>query len=298
MATALIRHSSGIVYARSISGTLEFLSGGIITLADGSASAPSLAFTNSTTTGLYREGADVIGVATGGNQRIRFANQILGLGASTGISWYDTDAPGAGNRDLVIRRDAAANVLAQRNDTNAQTFRWYRSFTDASNYHRGALATSATGVSVAAETAGTGADNLSVFLTPAGLGHSLTTLGLLMDVRASAAVSADSNQTYTAAQLLGGIVTRTGITANRVDAVDTAANIVAAIPGAVVGTSFDFVVNNNDDASTVTVNGASTGITYEGVATALAAGDAWLFKVFITNVTAASEAATVYQFAK
>ena len=122
--------------------------------------------------------------------------------------------------------------------------------------------------------------------------------GLLTDKRTDASVSADSNQVYTAAQILGGLITRTGITAGRTDAVDTAANIVAAIPGAYVGQSFFFVVNNNDASDTVTVNGASTGITYEGTATALAVGDAWLFMALLTNVTGAMEAVTIYQFAK
>jgi hypothetical protein len=39
---------------------------------------------------------------------------------------------------LVVTRDAA-NTLAQRNGTNAQTFRCYGTFTDASNYVRAAL---------------------------------------------------------------------------------------------------------------------------------------------------------------
>ena len=122
--------------------------------------------------------------------------------------------------------------------------------------------------------------------------------GLLTDKKTSASVSADSNQVYTAAQVLGGIITRTGQTAGRTDAVDTAENIVTAIPGAYVGQSFFFVVNNNDASDTVTVNGASTGITYEGTATALAVGDAWLFMALLTNVTGGMEAVTVYQFAK
>lgn len=119
--------------------------------------------------------------------------------------------------------------------------------------------------------------------------------GLLMDTRTSTAVTTDGNATYTAAQLLGGIITRSAITSNRVDAFDTAANIVAAIPGAVAGMTFDILVNNNDDASTITVNGASTGITYEGAATALAAGEACKFTAVLTDVTGGMEAVTVYQ---
>lgn len=124
------------------------------------------------------------------------------------------------------------------------------------------------------------------------------TTGVVSDTRTSTSVTTDGNATYSAAQMKTGIITRSAITANRVDAIDTAANIVAAFPGAVAGSSFWFVVNNNDDASTITLNGASAGVTYEGTATALAAGDAWTFLVVMTNVTAASEAVTLYQFAK
>ena len=59
--------------------------------------------------------------------------------------------------DVVLARDAA-NVFAQRRTTNAQTFRLYRTFTDASNYERlGFIATRTTRFAIAAENAGTGA---------------------------------------------------------------------------------------------------------------------------------------------
>lgn len=71
--------------------------------------------------------------------------------------------------DLLIGRDAAG-VFAQRNGTNAQTFRVYGTYTDASNYVRASLAASSTLVTLAAETAGTGADNVDINLTTAGTG--------------------------------------------------------------------------------------------------------------------------------
>ena len=59
--------------------------------------------------------------------------------------------------DVILGRDAA-NVFAQRRTTNAQTFRLYRTFTDASNYERlGFIATRTTRFAIAAENAGTGA---------------------------------------------------------------------------------------------------------------------------------------------
>jgi hypothetical protein len=71
--------------------------------------------------------------------------------------------------DLFIRRDDA-DTLAQRNAANAQTFRVYGTFTDASNYVRAALSSTSTAVTLAAETAGTGADNIPLNLTAAGTG--------------------------------------------------------------------------------------------------------------------------------
>jgi hypothetical protein len=71
--------------------------------------------------------------------------------------------------DLSLFRDAA-DTLAQRRTTSAQTFRVYGTFTDASNYVRAALSSTSTAVTLAAETAGTGADNIPLNLTAAGTG--------------------------------------------------------------------------------------------------------------------------------
>jgi len=61
------------------------------------------------------------------------------------------------NGDTYFLRDAA-NVLAQRNSTTAQTFRTYGTYTDASNYRRVALAMTTAGVAtLTAEGLGTGA---------------------------------------------------------------------------------------------------------------------------------------------
>ena len=74
-----------------------------------------------------------------------------------------------GSNDLFLERDAA-DTLAQRRTTNAQTFRVYGTYTDASNYVRAALSSTSTAVTLAAETAGTGADNIPLNLTAAGTG--------------------------------------------------------------------------------------------------------------------------------
>jgi len=97
------------------------------------------------------------------------ANEVR-FGRDWNFSW-SANVDNNASADLKIMRDGAG-VLAQRNTTNAQTFRVYDTYTDASNYGRLALNTNLTGdwVQVAAETAGTGGDNYGIALTPTGTG--------------------------------------------------------------------------------------------------------------------------------
>ena len=75
--------------------------------------------------------------------------------------------------DTYLYRDAA-NTLAQRNSTNSQTSRIYNTYTDASNYERSALSfvtySGALYTKLAAESAGTGAANIGITLSPKGTG--------------------------------------------------------------------------------------------------------------------------------
>ena len=91
----------------------------------------------------------------------------LTVASGLNIAWASgTNAINA--QDLILARDAA-NVLAQRNGTNAQTARIYGTYTDASNYVRASLAATSTAVTLAAETAGTGANDVPVVISPAGV---------------------------------------------------------------------------------------------------------------------------------
>jgi hypothetical protein len=63
-----------------------------------------------------------------------------------------------------------AGILARRNGANAQVNQLYRTYTDASNYERMALQSGAGYFEIAAETAGTGTDDIDLRLTPAGTG--------------------------------------------------------------------------------------------------------------------------------
>ena len=99
--------------------------------------------------------------------------------------------------------------------------------------------------------------------------------------------------TLTAAQILGGLILRDPNGAARTDVLPTAALLVAAIPGAEVGTSFVFYVRNDADAAeTITVD-PGTGGTASGTKT-VAQSNLKAFLVRITNITPGSEAYTYY----
>lgn len=68
------------------------------------------------------------------------------------------------NSDVYLYRDTA-NVLAQRNSTNAQTIRIYNTYTDASNYERASIGYESNVLVIAADHAGTGAARAMRFRT-------------------------------------------------------------------------------------------------------------------------------------
>jgi hypothetical protein len=81
----------------------------------------------------------------------------------------------------------------------------------------------------------------------------------------NSAVSTATGTTLTAAQIVGGIINRTGTSAGFTDTTDTAVNLVAAIgiPSAQIGFSFNFtIINNTLYAQTLT---GGTGVTVSGV---------------------------------
>lgn len=78
--------------------------------------------------------------------------------------------PGGAPSGLVALRSEGTGLLSQVDSANAQTYRFYGTFTDTSNYVRGSLAATATTVTLAAESAGTGAADISLTLTPKGAG--------------------------------------------------------------------------------------------------------------------------------
>jgi len=96
--------------------------------------------------------------------------------------------------------------------------------------------------------------------------------------------------TYTAAQLLGGLIKRDPNGAVRSDVFPLAADIIAAIPNAQIGDSFDCTIINDGNGSSETItmtNGGTGGCTLVGTMT-IAQTYLKTFKVLVTSATAVS----------
>lgn len=92
----------------------------------------------------------------------------------------------------------------------------------------------------------------------------------------------DSNQALPISSIIGGLYIRNGMTAGRSDTIDTAANILAAMPGMDIGDSFLFSVSvGTAFLWTLLTN---TGVTLAGKVTVPASG----FGHFLVTKTSAT----------
>jgi len=86
--------------------------GGALSLPNGSAAAPSLNFTNSATTGLFRAGTDIIGFSTAGTEAMRVdAGNNVGIGTTTTSNARFTVSNGAVAQDIVNILDNTTEVF-------------------------------------------------------------------------------------------------------------------------------------------------------------------------------------------
>lgn len=182
----------------------------------------------------------------GGNARMKFrtvssGNSVLDIegnfvrvgndnynGATT-LSVWDGIAT-TGSTELALREGAgqstndiftvyvAGSWTVKRASISAEAFRYYGAYTDSSNYVRASLAADATTVTLAAQTAGSGADNITINLTPAGTGvvasvapikTQVTTVGALMSAATAGAgarafVTDANSTTFLATAAAGG----------------------------------------------------------------------------------------------
>jgi hypothetical protein len=127
-------------------------------------------------------------------------------------------------------------------------------------------------------------------LTVIGLGQTAAYIsGRLSHTITDSAVNNAAGQTYTAAQFLGGVISRSGATTVS-DTTPTAAAIVAAIPGCEVGSAtYLDIINTNSGLLTIL---AGSGVTLSGTTT-IATVNTRRYAIIVTNATLSSEAVTM-----
>jgi hypothetical protein len=136
--------------------------GGVLA-GNGSGSEMSFGFASEISTGFYLPGTSVIGFAITGTAKIGITSSVVRLESSQGFGW-SSGSPILTNIDTSLFRDAA-DTLAQRRGVNAQTFRLYNTFTDASNFERGKMEWASNTLRIGTEKAGTGTARALEFQT-------------------------------------------------------------------------------------------------------------------------------------
>lgn len=140
--------------------------------------------------GFTRNGNNLY-VYTNGTLRYNFStssfNTSLPIGFGTSLTSPDT---------FVLRE--AANTIAQRNTTNAQTLRIYNTFTDASNYERATIGWSSNVLEIGTQAAGTGTvRNISIIGGNVGIGQTSPSakLDVVGDIEVNSNVNLNSEAT-------------------------------------------------------------------------------------------------------
>jgi hypothetical protein len=104
----------------------------------------------------------------------------------------------------------------------------------------------------------------------------------------------DGVKTYTAAELIGGLILRDPTGAPRADVSPTAAEIVAGFAGGIVGSSFEFTIRNAANAAEAITLTAGAGVTLSPASQVIAQDNSKRFLCRLDNVGSGTEAVTIY----
>jgi len=109
------------------------------------------------TANIYSRSVGVINISQANTLAVEINYPVVKLSSDYVFAWSNTaGVTGAsGVTDLILARDAA-NTLALRNGTNAQTFNVYNTYTDASNYERASIRWASNVLTIGPQVLGTG----------------------------------------------------------------------------------------------------------------------------------------------
>ena len=111
------------------------------------------------------------------------------------------------------------------------------------------------------------------------------TEGLAVENFTVSTITAASAATFTAAQLLGGLILRDPAGGSRADKVPTASDLLAALNKVTTGARFTFTIRNTADAAETITLTTNTGATLSGTMT-VAQNNSKTFRVVVTSPTA------------
>lgn len=189
-----------------------------------------------------------------------FLNAPIVMNSSKPIGWSGTTDNTA---DVILLRDGAANTLAQRNGTNAQTFNVYGTFTDTSNYRR-LKSTMTTGGAVTIDAGGLGT---GVAGNTMALGSNGTVAITLSSANATVAGQASFSVTNGGATITGGTIAATTST-NRVQPAGAITGVIVAA-GTTDGQQLT-IINESAAVNTITMAAAATSNVADGTSTVIA----------------------------
>jgi hypothetical protein len=119
------------------SGTFTWFnaSAGAFPGAAGTAGAPSFTFRDALTSGFFNPSSSIVAYSSAGFERSMFSGSTFVMRSDGSIGFSNGTTPSSGTLDTILARDAA-NTLAHRNGTSAQTVNNYGTFTSTSSYQR------------------------------------------------------------------------------------------------------------------------------------------------------------------
>jgi hypothetical protein len=106
-------------------------------------------------------------------------------------------------------------------------------------------------------------------------------------------ISTAAAVTYTAAQVVGGLILRDPNGGSRSDVSPTAALLVAELDNPSVNTAFEFTIRNTTDGTETITLTAGTGVTLSGTMT-IVLNNSKRFLAVVTNASRGTEAVTIY----
>lgn len=218
----------------------------------------------------------------------------LTLGSSSTLQW---------STDLKLVR-VDANVLAQRNSTTAQELQVTNTFTSTTSYEIGKAEWASNVFRVGTEKGSGGGTARAMALVTddtnrldIGATGAVMVRGgnfALVVKRTPATVTTAGDTTYSAANMLGGLILRDCVGASRADTTPTAAQFVAGYSGRAAEDTMDvLLVNTSDAAETITLT-AGASVTLIPATVTIAQNEIARLTIRLVTTTGGSEAVTIY----